>query len=712
MLNKIKLKNFRKHTDTELTFNGGLSVLRAPNEHGKTTLLEAICYALFGVKALRSPLEDTVTWGEPVNTLKIELDLTLDNVNYSVKRGKSGAELNYDGGRVTGQTEVTGFLCAKLKVDPVAAAKLMLAGQGEIRGALEAGTKATTELIERLAEFDQLDNLLDVMQARLTLGSATGAEAALEDAARHLEALQAQAVEPDVAALQAAIDAAQADLAVPVAGLEAIEGEASAAQAALDDVRTAHDAHKRATETLETLQGKLRALCAQAEEAYLAANTLIVGPSEDEIRAEIETLTNAAAHLQAFTRLEPILEAPKARVEGLDFSELKDRMVQLDQECTALVAARAKAASDIEVAKAGLSFGNCGFCGQDFSHLPQVAEKNAELQRTIDAAQETLTTSKAVLEAVRKEQSVLSAIEASCRVRFATLSANPTYVKRKGTHLPPTLVWAGPDIASLKGADEALKQARKDLKQVQDLALRVQAAQARHTALVEQRGGLETEITQATLEVSSTYLQLRDLNSAVAYRDSTLAKRRLLQVQASAAQAALRDAEYELRDAQRTFTQATAAVEQAQAVVQRRKDALDALAFNNTLLKRVRQARPLIADKLWSIVLSAVSSYFSEMRGTRSTVTKDSDGFKVDGHPISTLSGSTLDILGLAIRVALIRTFLPTAPFLVLDEPCAAMDQQRTEATLGFVVACGFKQIVVVTHEDTSEAVADHMIEL
>lgn len=712
MLNKIKLKNFRKHTDTELTFNGGLSVLRAPNEHGKTTLIEAVCYALFGVKALRSPLEDTVTWGEPVNTLKVELDIAVDGVSYSIKRGKSGAEVNYDGGRVTGQTEATNFVCSKLKVDPVAATKLMLAGQGEIRGALEAGTKATTELIERLAEFDQLDNLLETMQERLALGSATGAEAALEDAVQHLEVLRVQAVEPDVAALQATIEAAQVDLTAAMAGLEALEGEAAAAQAALDEARTAHDTHKRATEKLEALQGKLRTLGAQVEEASLAANTWVVGPSEDEIRAEIETLTNADTHLQAFKRLQPTLEAPKATVEGLDYNELKSRMAQLGQEHTALVAAGAKASSDIEVAKAGLSFGSCGFCGQDFSHLPQVAEKNAELQRTIDAAQMTLTTSKASLEAVRKEQNVLSAIEADCRGRFATLNANLGYVKREGTHLPPTLVWTGPDIDSLKGADEALKQSRKDLKQVQDLTARVQAAQARHTALVEQRGNLETEITQATLEVSSAYLQLRDLNSAVAYRDATLAKRRLLQVQASAAQTSLRDAEYELRDAQRAFTQAKAAVEQAQAAVQRRKDALDTLAFNNALLKRVRQARPLIADKLWSIVLSAVSSYFSEMRGTRSAVTKDSDGFKVDGHPISTLSGSTLDILGLAIRVALIRTFLPSAPFLVLDEPCAAMDQQRTEATLGFVMACGFKQIVVVTHEDTSEAVADHMIEL
>lgn len=712
MLNRIHLKNFRKHTDTELTFNGGLSVLRAPNEHGKTTLIEAVCYALFGVKALRSPLEDTVTWGEPVNTLKVELDIAVDGVSYSIKRGKSGAEVNYDGGRVTGQGEATSFICSKLKVDPVSATKLMLAGQGEIRGALEAGTKATTELIERLAEFDQLDNLLEIMQERLTLGSAVGAEAALKEAEQHLQDLQVKAVEPDIGALQAAIATAQAQMAAAAKGLEALEGEAQAAQTALDEARIAQTAHQVAATKLEGLQAKVELLGAQIEEARKEASVELVGPSEEDLRAQIETLANAATHLQAYSRLQPYLTAPKAQVEGLDFNELKARLAKLGEEHAALMAASTRAAGDIQVAKAGLSFGNCGFCGQDFSHLPQVAEKNAALQRTIDAAQETLTTSKAAIEALRKEQDLLNAIEADSRGRFATLSANPIYVQRSGTSLPPVLVWAGPDIDSLNGAEEALAQARKDLKQVQSAVARVQTAQARHTALLEQRAALEAEVELATAEVSSAYLQLRDLGAAQARREAVLAQRRPLQAQASESQSALRDAEYELRDAQRTYTQALAAVEQAQVAVQRRKEALEALAFNNALLKRVRQARPLIADKLWGIVLAAVSSYFSEMRGARSSVTKDSEGFKVDGHPISALSGSTLDILGLAIRVALVRTFLPTAPFLVLDEPCSAMDQRRTESTLGFVVACGFKQVLLVTHEETSESIADHMIEL
>ncbi len=75
----------------------------------------------------------------------------IDGVEYVIKRSKSGSEVVYDDGRVTGQTETTNFLCAKMGVDPAMAAKLMLSAQNEIRGALDAGTKATTELIEALS---------------------------------------------------------------------------------------------------------------------------------------------------------------------------------------------------------------------------------------------------------------------------------------------------------------------------------------------------------------------------------------------------------------------------------------------------------------------------------------------------------------------------------------------------------------------------------
>lgn len=142
------------------------------------------------------------------------------------------------------------------------------------------------------------------------------------------------------------------------------------------------------------------------------------------------------------------------------------------------------------------------------------------------------------------------------------------------------------------------------------------------------------------------------------------------------------------------------------------KEELRQLNFNNTLLRKIRAARPIIADKLWNTVLSSVSVMFSQMRGDQSVVSKDSGGFKVNGAAVESLSGSTLDLLGLALRVSLTKTFLPHTSFIVLDEPFAACDDGRTAAMLGFLASCGFTQTIIVSHEEATEAAADKFIDL
>lgn len=102
----------------------------------------------------------------------------------------------------------------------------------------------------------------------------------------------------------------------------------------------------------------------------------------------------------------------------------------------------------------------------------------------------------------------------------------------------------------------------------------------------------------------------------------------------------------------------------------------------------------------------------TQLRGEASVVTKDSDGFKVNGATIKSLSGSTLDVLALAVRVALTKTFIPHVDVLILDESAAACDADRTAAMLGFLSSCGFRQVLLASHDILSESVADNVIDL
>ena len=76
------------------------------------------------------------------------------------------------------------------------------------------------------------------------------------------------------------------------------------------------------------------------------------------------------------------------------------------------------------------------------------------------------------------------------------------------------------------------------------------------------------------------------------------------------------------------------------------------------------------------------------------------------------LSGSAKDTLGLAVRAALSRVFIPGAPLMIVDEPFAACDSVREVAGIGVLAGLGFDQTILVTHSDLADSVADKIIHL
>lgn len=708
MLNKITLTNFRKHTDATFEFGEGLSAIRGSNEAGKSTAIEAIAYALFGVKAIRSSLEDAVTWGAPVASLKVVLELTVDGVNYTVSRGKPGAECVYSDQMVTGQTEVTAFMSRLLKVDANSAAKLMLSTQLDIRGALEAGPKATTELIERLAEFSQIDDLIELMQEKLTLGSSASAQAQIDAASARLERTR-EMVKPDFDALGASIKGSESTVALAKAEVDKSRAAQAAAQEADASVRAQANEFKSLTS--KTAQAEARLRQAFDAQQVLLANPVTAPANAD---AEIQCLLQKKADLSKVRESAAAyaaLSEPLNQADGVKYfqgtAQQWQEALQMSQE--GLDAAREQLRKgDVTFAalQAKLSSGNCSFCGQDFSDLPAVKAKNAELQAAMDSVNADLASAEKAQNEHTKELKRLKEIQTLGRPILAAAQKYAAYLDIDNNLYPPALSWKGevPVLGTQPNYDGLIDAIRS----------KVSAANEHQRKLVQ----TDETVKFAARELDAVKIRLAEIGVPENEADSaaTLQEARSALVEAQEtldeARSMLNTRVANLNEAQRQWGWAMQETQQAQEALTTARGALTTLDFNNALLKKVRVARPAIADKLWNLVLAAVSSYFSEMRGTPSVVSKTADGFLVDGHPVATMSGSTLDILGLAIRVALVRTFLPSATFLVLDEPASAMDMDRASSMLGFLTSCGFPQILICTHEDVSQNVADHIITL
>ncbi len=96
-LNTLRLTNFRQHADTRIAFDDGLTGIIGPNGSGKTTILEAIAFALYGVDAARGTRESIrFSRAQPRATVKVELEFELAGHRYRVTRGLTSAECFLD----------------------------------------------------------------------------------------------------------------------------------------------------------------------------------------------------------------------------------------------------------------------------------------------------------------------------------------------------------------------------------------------------------------------------------------------------------------------------------------------------------------------------------------------------------------------------------------------------------------------------------------
>lgn len=128
MITKVKLKNWRSHSDTELNFAEGTNCFVGPMGSGKTSVMDAICFALFGtflqLQQKKLKLSDMIM-KKPVKKNKAEVTVFF-NVNddeWSVKRivenNRATAELRRNGELIEGPqtTRVTEHVEKILKMD-------------------------------------------------------------------------------------------------------------------------------------------------------------------------------------------------------------------------------------------------------------------------------------------------------------------------------------------------------------------------------------------------------------------------------------------------------------------------------------------------------------------------------------------------------------------------------------------------------------------
>lgn len=677
MLKTLQLTNFRKHRTLELNFTEGLQVIRGDSEAGKTTISESIVYALFGSKGLREPLANVVTYDEPEGSLKVRLLLDFDGVEYSVIRGKSGAEVVYSDQRVTGQTEVRAFFERLFGCTADVAKALVIADQNEVRGVLAEGGTEASALVEKLADLGVIEKLVDGVQNQLPSGNVNAILsqiARLTETAAKVPTMPVDTTTPPLIAEISELDA-KIDLSE-----RAVPGDQEVAKA-----RVAVDAVRRS-------EGDLAAFRARKAKIVTELGVVIDKPAVDEdglaqLRLQAANEALLAERRAAYATVFP---AAPAEWEGTRES-LDEHVAELQVKIANLVTAINSARIEKNTAQMKrINEKECAFCKKDLTDVPEVLQANLAADEAVKKSDETIAYLTAQHSHATGELLLCQQLQKHCDkvaqlagVHWELSATVPPVPKWKGEPPPPP--GQMPDVAKL---EKAIRLWRTDI-------ARRQALEDELAKMVEPVVPDASEALKL-LETFETTKAARD--NLKSYKQSLLHKLDTAQ-QVHAANVAAYERECLAREA-------------VQAELEKSKQTYEDMLENNELIKKLRAARPKIATQLWGTVLGAVSYYFTQIRGEESVVERSDDGFRVNGRTVKGLSGSTQDILGLAIRMALSKVFLPVVPFIFLDEPFAGCSDNREVNGLGTLAAAGFNQTFLVTHSGLGDSLADNLLQI
>lgn len=687
LLTSVALKNFMKHESLVVSLEAGMNVIRGSNEAGKSSLLTGIAYNWFGSGALPQSVDDTVTWEAKKSSMKTKTNFTVGDHHYICKRSASGAEL-YRGNSVspivTGHKEVSSAIATLFELPSVATAtKLQIASQNDVRGVISLGATAAAAFIEELIDMREIDDMIKDVSERLTYSSDARKQAvASADSAE--EQLKATAKPVSTKKLENEVAALQENVTSLAKGVEEARVASTNAEVAL---RTCAGQRSATAAQYEGLKSKIATL-----------DTKLGDPTEgvtaEEIATEAGLLEQTNAYNFYIGEYLPFLKTkPEVTWEGtiasleLYIKGLEDKQDGLRDETVDLTMAIAKD-------KAGIVTDTvCPTCKQDICDVSKVEARNKELQASIDILEAEvaplaakaaecsgfLKEAKAILVFQQKQElwlakrdHVAEALESVVPKHILLIGGVPTKPARTVTQGSFNTLCLERD--KQRAAEEAyevnleiytkLREEEEEFKsKLEDQAVGQSCAEETKKwadiALQEVSAKLSSAVAEHS-ESSSTLVAIRVTNESVSRLRETL----------------------------------------TEDIKNWRKQA-EEIQENYNLVAALRSARLDISSLLWQKLLGVTETYFSLFRGKQSTLDMSKKGILVDGK-LSAPSGSTLDILGLALRLAMSKLFANNG-LCILDEPSAGCDDNRTAAMTGGLISAGFDQVIMVTHKDVDE---------
>jgi len=258
---RVRLTNFKPYGDADLRLTEGVTVIHGLNGSGKSSLLEACFFALYGSKALDGTLEDVITNGE--EETEVDLWFTHDGVSYHVERrlkaydgridhqctleATDGSDVTRDGARA-----VREFVTELLRMDAEAFVNCAYVRQGEVNKLINATPRERQDTIDDLLQLGKLEEYRErAGDARL------GVEDVLENRRGRLDQLDDQIAEKEQKDLHDRLNGLESDLSEVADEIDRYETQREQAKETREAAAETLSTHAEKREQLESVEAEI-----------------------------------------------------------------------------------------------------------------------------------------------------------------------------------------------------------------------------------------------------------------------------------------------------------------------------------------------------------------------------------------------------------------------------------------------------------------------
>lgn len=724
---KLKTKNFKKLGNASFEFTDGLNILVGDNATGKSTTLQAIEAALFGVTVIPGKKDNIPTWGQ--TTFSLELTFTMDtDVNnmtshYVLTRTKTTAKLEeycFDAVGpnpmlvANGNTPVTSYIENLLGLTAKDFNLFVLSRQGETSSILTFGAAALSRKVEEFAGIEMIDKVQGLANDRARTAQAEATANAVEPeavAAAEKALSDANMVTDDAAAMAAACKLALDDLTVPTTNHPPVSSEellrlSRAAAASVKRRDAAQIAYDSAVAALDELKSDPVADPGEAKdlEQQVKATRTELSAARARLKDIQAAVTESKRQQEELSKAEAALEAFGVDDDSEAVETLAGVRSTLAEHETDLAQVSLKLSQLKSLAKDAA----CPTCGTALTEHDPV-----KLQIEIDDLEEARV---ALTSEVRTAKSTIGDLEATIS-KVAQQRLEKDRLATTVQNLKASQVtWTIYDLTEEQ--DTVTAWEAKLEKESGELAVHEQKLTA-FTSYSRRLNRATKAVTSAledleAVEVPETAPTAEEIDAAIAQeKEAERIQREYSQAKASA-EAELKMAEAELRAAKQELARAQADVKRLKGSAAKSLEATKQGDQARRLSRFLGDRRAGYLTEVWDAVMAAATKQVrvSFNGDIEKLLYRDGEFLFVENGieaPVSAASGAQRANIGAALRVGLARALYGNNSLLIFDEPTESSSETRAGDLVASLIGAA-KQTLVITHRQQDQNLADNLI--